>query len=144
MAFGGHPNIDVYDEEFNNYLNIAKGLIRKIKRGGDRRICTKWITKLCKLESDDPQVKKNRNEFFKYMLVILHRSLDEKPKFHEMPQYNAKHEKLNESLGGKTFMSRWSQDKRTYVAVKPIPQGGALVYMAVAKEPNMGWEYGRH
>lgn len=37
-------------------------------------------------------------------------------------------------------MNRWSPDKRTYVAVKPLPGKGALVYMAVAKDPSLGWE----
>ncbi|GJQ73312.1 hypothetical protein Trydic_g13683 [Trypoxylus dichotomus] len=133
-------NLDIYDEEFNRYLKLSKTLISQLKRQSDRRICTKWITKLCQLESNDPVVKKNRNDFFKYMLVILHRSLDERPRDYGFPQYDTRN-KLNESMGGKSFMSRWSPDKRTYVAVKPIPQGGALVYMAVAKDPSLGWEY---
>lgn len=37
-------------------------------------------------------------------------------------------------------MSRWSADKKIYVAAKPIPGKGALVYMAVAKDPSLGWE----
>lgn len=41
----------------------------------------------------------------------------------------------------KPYMSKWSADRRTYVAVKPIPGRGALVYMAVAKDPSLGWEY---
>ena len=41
----------------------------------------------------------------------------------------------------RNFMSRWSVDKRTYVAVKPIPGCGALVFMAVSKDPSLGWEY---
>lgn len=43
-------------------------------------------------------------------------------------------------LGEKGFMSRWSSDRRTYVAAKPIPGRGALVYMAVAKDLSLGWE----
>lgn len=38
-------------------------------------------------------------------------------------------------------MSRWSPDKRTYVAVRPLPGKGALVYMAVSRDPSLGWEY---
>lgn len=39
------------------------------------------------------------------------------------------------------FMSRWSKDKRTYIAAKPIPGKGALVYMAVSKDPSLGWDH---
>lgn len=39
------------------------------------------------------------------------------------------------------FHSKWSGDHRTYVAVKPIPGRGALVYMAVSKKPGMqNWD----
>lgn len=41
------------------------------------------------------------------------------------------------------FMSRWSGDKKTYVAAKPLPGKGALVYMAVSKDPSLGWEMPR-
>lgn len=37
-------------------------------------------------------------------------------------------------------MSRWSADGRTYVAAKPIPGKGALVYMAVAQDASLGWD----
>lgn len=37
-------------------------------------------------------------------------------------------------------MSRWSRDKRTYIAAKPLPGRGVLVYMAVAKDLSLGWE----
>lgn len=46
----------------------------------DREICKKWISRLCNLESFDPVVKKNRNFFFRYMLNVLRRDLEEKPK----------------------------------------------------------------
>lgn len=46
----------------------------------DRQICKKWISRLCNLESFDPVVKKNRNFFFRYMLNVLRRDLEEKPK----------------------------------------------------------------
>lgn len=40
----------------------------------------------------------------------------------------------------KHFLCRWSGDRKTYVATKPIPGKGALVYMAVSKEPKLGWD----
>lgn len=38
------------------------------------------------------------------------------------------------------YMMHWSKDGRTYVAVKPLQNCGALIYMAVAEDPNMGWD----
>lgn len=46
-------------------------------------------------------------------------------------------------MGPKGFMSRWSHDRRTYVAAKPLPGKGALIYMAVAKDLTLGWEQPR-
>lgn len=37
-------------------------------------------------------------------------------------------------------MSRWSADGRTYVAAKPLPGRGTLVYLAVSSDPSLGWE----
>lgn len=31
------------------------------------------------LKSTDPTVKKNRNQFFRYMLTVMYKSLDERP-----------------------------------------------------------------
>lgn len=47
-------------------------------------------------------------------------------------------------LGEKGFMSRWSKDKKTYVAAKPLPGRGALIYMAVAKDVSLGWEQAKN
>ncbi|KAF5280253.1 hypothetical protein FQA39_LY18076 [Lamprigera yunnana] len=134
--------MDVYDEEFHKHLQLAKGLIAKVVRKKDREICIKWIQKLLKLKSYDPVVKKNRNHFFKYMLTVLHRGLKEAlPAHHGYPQYDSKcqvgSQNWTETQG---FMSRWSADKKTYVAAKPLPGKGALVYMAVAKDTSLGWE----
>lgn len=38
------------------------------------------------------------------------------------------------------FMCRWSADKKTYVAAKPLLGRGALIYMAVSKDPSLGWD----
>ncbi|KAJ4443830.1 hypothetical protein ANN_05617 [Periplaneta americana] len=38
------------------------------------------------------------------------------------------------------YMTHWSPDKRTYVAAKALPGAGALIYMAVAKDPSQGWD----
>lgn len=39
--------------------------------------------------------------------------------------------------------SKWSKNHRTYVAVKPLPGRGALIYMAVSKRPGLeNWDLG--
>ncbi|KAF5282504.1 hypothetical protein FQR65_LT14274 [Abscondita terminalis] len=134
--------MDFYDEEFRRHLQLAKGLIAKIRRKSDRDICTKWIQKLLKLKSYDPVVKKNRNHFFKYMLTVLHKGAKEGPGPHlGFPQYDSKMHGEAWSQQSQGYMSRWSGDKKTYVAAKPLPGKGALVYMAVAKDPSLGWEF---
>ncbi|XP_017770940.1 PREDICTED: uncharacterized protein LOC108558521 [Nicrophorus vespilloides] len=137
-----NPALDCYDEEFNRNLQLAKNLIVQLKRKQDREICSKWIAKLCDLKSTDPSVKKNRNQFFKYMLTVLHKGIDDAPHHHHgYPQISEKHGAIGDKMPGKSYMSRWSPDRRTYVAVKPMPGRGALVYMAVSKNPELGWEY---
>ncbi|XP_018323905.1 uncharacterized protein LOC108736109 [Agrilus planipennis] len=128
----------IYDEEFNRYLQLSKTLVKQIKTTKDKEICTKWISKLCTLDSKDPVVKKNRNHFFRYMLNVLKKGVQEGPEGHlGYPQYD---DRAGKGWEQKTYMSRWSPDKRTYVAAKPMPGRGALIYMAVAKDPSLGWE----
>lgn len=55
----------------------------------DREICKKWISRLCNLESFDPIVKKNRNFFFRYMLNVVRRGLDDRPQARfGLPQFD--------------------------------------------------------
>lgn len=127
--------IDVYDEEFFNNLQLARTLIVKIHSRKDRDICKKWIGKLCSLKSDDVVVKKNRNGFFKYMLQMLHKAAQ---KEESSPHYDSEDKKQDDDLH---FMSKWSADNRTYIAVKPLPGRGALIYMAVSSDPSLGWDH---
>lgn len=39
------------------------------------------------------------------------------------------------------YQCHWTPDKRTYVAIQPLPNRGAMVYMAVAEKPELGWEF---
>lgn len=130
---------DIYDEEFFNNLQLTKTLITKIRSRKDKEICRKWIAKLCALKSDDVVVKKNRNAFFKYMLQILHKAAQ---KDTLTPQYDDGRRK--DSGEEVEFMSKWSGDKRTYIAVQPLPGKGAMIYMAVSSDPKMGWEHPLH
>ncbi|XP_023015634.1 uncharacterized protein [Leptinotarsa decemlineata] len=131
----GNTQADIYDEEFFNNLQIAKTLISQIRRRKDKEICKKWIQKLCNLRSEDAVVKKNRNSFFKYMLLILHKGAKQEEK---TPQFDNIKEQKEDHLH---FMSKWSGDNRTYIAAKPLPGQGALIYMAVSSDPSLGWDH---
>lgn len=126
---------DIYDEEFFNNLQLARTLVSKIRYRKDKEIVRKWITKLCSLKSDDAVVKKNRNAFFKYMLLILHKAA---LKDSQTPQIDSDTSRTQED---DTFMSKWSVDNRTYIAAKPLPGRGTLIYMAVSSDPSLGWEH---
>lgn len=126
---------DIYDEEFFNNLQLARTLVSQIRNKKDKEIVKKWISKLCSLKSDDAVVKKNRNAFFKYMLQILHKAA---LKDTQTPQIDTE---TNKPEGEGHFMSKWSVDKRTYIAAKPLPGRGTLIYMAVSSDPSLGWEH---
>lgn len=127
---------DIYDEEFVNNLQLARTLVSKVRNRKDKEIVRKWITKLCSLKSEDAVVKKNRNAFFKYMLLILHKAA---LKDSQTPQIDTDIPKRTGD--DDKFMSKWSIDKRTYIAAKPLPGKGTLIYMAVSADPSLGWEH---
>ncbi|EFA08967.1 hypothetical protein TcasGA2_TC006674 [Tribolium castaneum] len=127
--------LDVYDEEFATNMEIAKNLVGMVQSPKDKEICKKWILKLRQLKATDTTVKKNRNSFFKYFLQVLHKAVQGEDYLGPSPLDT----KADESRG-RDFMCRWSSDKRTYVAAKPLPGEGTLVYMAVSKDPSLGWE----
>lgn len=129
---------DIYDEEFYNNLQLARTLVAKISNRKDKEIVKKWINKLCNLKSDDAVVKRNRNSFFKYMLLILHKAA---LRDSVTPQYDSKDKKTKSTDDPDQFMSKWSVDKRTYIAAKPLPGKGTLIYMAVSSDPSLGWEH---
>nr|CAH7756913.1 unnamed protein product [Callosobruchus chinensis] len=135
MADAGISQADVYDEEFFNNLQLSKTLVRRMRRKKDKQICKKWIQKLCNLKSDDVVVKKNRNAFFKYMLNMLHKQAE---KDESSPQFDNGDKKQDDTL---LFTSKWSRDNRTYIACKPLPGQGAMVYMAVSSDPSLGWDH---
>ncbi|XP_066139857.1 uncharacterized protein [Euwallacea fornicatus] len=123
--------LDVYDDEFQSNLKIARALMNQIGLRGDRSICQKWIGKTMRMKSDNPVVKKNRNTFFRYMLSVMEKAVKESAcKTEEIELANEDH-----------YMRKWSPDKRTYMAAKTLPGVGILVYLAVAREPNLGWDH---
>lgn len=127
---------DIYDEEFFNNLQLSRTLVSKIRNKKDKDIVKKWISKLCSLKSDDAVVKKNRNAFFKYMLQILHKAALRDSRTPQIDSEDSKHHADEDE-----YMSKWSVDKRTYIAAKPLPGRGTLIYMAVSSDPSLGWEH---
>ncbi|GLV34779.1 hypothetical protein CBL_09260 [Carabus blaptoides fortunei] len=132
----------VYDEHFNQYLQLAKVFIKQLKSKEDREICIKWIKKLLSLKTQDASLKRNRNEYLKYMLTILQRGnldlLDDYPKYDDMYQ-----RQVFEKKGGPTgvYHYKWSADKKLYTAAKPVPGQGMLIYMAATNAPFLGWDH---
>lgn len=61
---------------------------------------------------NDLVLKKNCNDFFKHILIILDMSLDKRLRDYGYRQYDAKN-KLSENMRGKPFTSRRFPDKRT-------------------------------
>ena len=70
---------DILDEEFQRYLEIAKALIKEIKRQEDREICVKYIKKCLSMNVPNLSVKRNRNDFFKFFLKTLQTSAENQP-----------------------------------------------------------------
>ncbi|CAG9773845.1 unnamed protein product [Ceutorhynchus assimilis] len=126
--------VDIYDEEFHNNLKIAKGFISELGSRGDKQICRKWIQKLVNLKSDNPVVKKNRNSFFKYLLWVMEQAIKDSA-------FKIEGDGKQGATDDDSFMCKWSSDKRTYMAAKPLPGLGTLVYMAVSKDPTLGWDH---
>lgn len=61
---------ELFDEEFNNYLDIAQWLTERLDDKTDRRTAGKWIKRMCALDSPNITVKKERNAFCKYFLKV--------------------------------------------------------------------------
>uniref|UniRef100_A0A8D9EAG1 DUF4485 domain-containing protein n=1 Tax=Cacopsylla melanoneura TaxID=428564 RepID=A0A8D9EAG1_9HEMI len=118
---------ELYESEFKKDLEKALTLISEISDKTQQRSAIKWMNKILSLKSEDPQVKKNRNCFLKYYLNLLKNTVD-----------SITVETKERSLD---VLTQWSPDKRTYVAIKPLPSEGALIYMAVADDPSQGWDF---
>jgi hypothetical protein len=64
------------DQEFNRYVQTAQGLMQKTKSSEDRRICARYITICSRMRSDNIQIKHHRNRFFRFLLKIMKRTVD--------------------------------------------------------------------
>lgn len=66
--------LDILDEEFNNFIAVARGLMLNIHNSHERNVCVKYIRQCCALQTPIVSVKLNRNAFFKYFLKILRKA----------------------------------------------------------------------
>lgn len=127
---------EILDEEFARYIEVAKGIMSKLKNPKDKEICGRFIKKALALDAACIEVKTNRNEFFKYFLKTLRTTAETQPAYYDnwfRPRAD------NNKDGGKEEVF-WSPDGRTYVAAKTIPNVGTLIYIACAKSPEFGWQ----
>ncbi|CAO1314181.1 unnamed protein product [Diamesa serratosioi] len=129
---------NVLDDEFKRYLDVAKGLMRKMRLAEDKRVCAKYIRECISMSTHNATIKSNRNTFFRYLLKAMNRAVEDEKVFvniNDVAQDNSDQQ-----------MVQWSADFKTYVAAKVIPGFGALIYMACTDKPDQpdgGWvDYG--
>lgn len=127
--------VEILDEEFNQYLEVAKTLMLALKKPADKDICGKYIKKCTALDAPSIEVKTNRNEFFKYFLKLLQTAATTQP-----PHYDNWFRPKVEKHKNEEMSSYWSSDKKTYVAAKTIRGFGTLVYIAASHKPEYGWQ----
>lgn len=132
-------NHDSLNHEFQRQLQIAKILMSKMKKHEDRSIIAQYIKQCLALNEDDIYIKKNRNEFFRYFLQMLHTASQIQPKDDPLPATSPEDWSNKKNEPNEKTSSYWSKDRRTYTASKVIPGFGILIYMAVANDPELGW-----
>lgn len=72
--------IEVLNEQFENYMRIAKSLMKTLKRPKDIEICAELLRKVqCLNESRHLEVKRNNNRFFRYCLRVLKWTSENQP-----------------------------------------------------------------
>ena len=123
---------NVLDDEFKRYLDVAKGLMRKMRLAEDKRVSAKYIRECIKMSTHNATIKANRNKFFQYLLKAMNRAVEDEKifiNFNDQVMDNSNQE-----------MKQWSADRKSYVAAKVIPGFGALIYMASTDQPDLGWE----
>ncbi|XP_015595376.1 uncharacterized protein LOC107267790 [Cephus cinctus] len=151
----------MYDEQFNKKMKIAKFLLKNLADKKEMQLANKWLVRVSSIKSPVLEVKKNRNAFLSYVVKVLRDGvlrgclesepdavcdpenslafLDYVDEFSGMSAEEILKETVNQPKI--QFHSKWSDDHRTYVAVRPIPGRGALVYMAASKKPGLkNWD----
>lgn len=128
------------DHEFQRQLHMAKILMSTIRNVEDRAIVARYIKKSVALNENDMYVKKNRNEFFRFFLQMLHTASQTQPKVIPQPEKSPDESSINQNDQRKEKnVKMWSKDRRTYTAARVIPGFGVLIYMAVTSDPELGW-----
>ncbi|XP_058455745.1 uncharacterized protein LOC131433034 [Malaya genurostris] len=132
----GSKPVDILDEQFAQYLQIAKHMLPKLISPKDRQICSKYIGRCCQLSNTTHSAKSYRNDFFRYFLKVLDATVRNQLHYVQLDE-NAEPQRDEQK---EAF--RWSNDRKTYVATKIIPNYATLVYMAVCDDPEQGWDNG--
>lgn len=130
---GEYQFAEILDEEFARYVEVAKGIMIKLKHPKDKEICGRFIKQTLALDAPSIEVKTNRNEFFKYFLKTLRTTFETQP-----AAYDNWFRPRADRAGKEEIF--WSPDKRTYVAAKTIANVGTLIYIACAKSVEFGWQ----
>lgn len=130
---GDYQFAEILDEEFARYVEVAKGIMSKLKHPKDKEISGKFIKQALALDAPSIEVKTNRNEFFKYFLKTVRTTLETQPACYD------NWFKQRADREGKEEVY-WSPDGKTYVAAKTIANVGTLIYIACAKSPEFGWQ----
>lgn len=100
----------------------------------DQSICTKYLTRLCKL-TDIPltSVKKDRNRFANFLHNLMKKSIEIQPTQKKQGDDSPKQKPVERNC------SQWSDNGKTYFATKVIPGYAILVYMATSDDQS-GWQ----
>ncbi|KAL9931112.1 uncharacterized protein ACN427_000248 [Glossina fuscipes fuscipes] len=133
--------IDFLSEQFENYLRFAKVLMKTLKRPKDLESCTELLRKVERLnDSRLVEVKRNVNRFMRYCLKIIHWTSQNQP----IKVYEAWYCRADEKAkaGKLSETSTWIGERKSYIAVKSLPDGATLLYAAVTNNPEAGWEEG--
>ncbi|CAD7079968.1 unnamed protein product [Hermetia illucens] len=93
--------IEILDEEFSQYLEVAQSIAKTMKRPKDKKICIKYIRKCMELDAPNIEVKAHRNEFFRYFLRMLQSTAASQP-----PQYDAWPRSLTSRLSSSLLCNR--------------------------------------
>ncbi|VVC27237.1 Hypothetical protein CINCED_3A005637 [Cinara cedri] len=111
----------------------------------DRAICEKWIARAKSLQGKDVNVLRHRNNFMKYFLGLMRQTIAETGQSPGCCAWDRPEpgvfDKQIPPPKPLPYQCHWTPDKRTYVAIQPLPNRGAMVYMAVAEKPELGWDF---
>ncbi|XP_015180503.1 PREDICTED: uncharacterized protein LOC107068531 [Polistes dominula] len=151
----------IYDKQFHENMKLAKYLLKQLHDKKEIELATKWLIRVNNIKSSSLEVKRDRNAFLCYFLKILKEAIfknhwqceSTSRMFNSENTLGSFHSNENSklSINGLSqnntqssnikYHSRWSQNHRTYVAVKSLPGRGALIYMAVSKKPGLeNWD----